>query len=115
MTFGNRIRECRKLKGMTLQQVGDLFQINRASVSDWESGKTRPDIERLVSLARALSTSVDYLLTGKKSAAGSWPFSISWEDYERLPQDQKTHLDRMVSSFVEAAAPAKSNGTTGHR
>lgn len=62
MSLSDRIRERRKAKGMTLQQLGDVFGIQRSSVSDWERGATRPDQNKLVKLAEALDTSVEYLL-----------------------------------------------------
>ncbi|KGV86486.1 helix-turn-helix family protein [Burkholderia pseudomallei MSHR3951] len=60
--IGIRIRELRKAKGMTLQQLGDVFGISRASVSEWESGRSKPDASRLVELASTLGVSVEYLL-----------------------------------------------------
>jgi SOS-response transcriptional repressor LexA len=62
MSLGDRIREKRKAKGLTLQQLGDVFGISRSSVSDWERGATRPDQNKLVRLAEALDTSMEYLL-----------------------------------------------------
>jgi SOS-response transcriptional repressor LexA len=62
MSLGDRIREKRKAKGMSGQQLGDVFGISRSSVSDWERGATRPDQTKLVRLAQALDTTVEYLL-----------------------------------------------------
>jgi transcriptional regulator with XRE-family HTH domain len=58
MTLGKRIREKRKAKGMSGQQLGDVFGISRSSVSDWERGATRPDPDKLVRLAETLNTTV---------------------------------------------------------
>jgi SOS-response transcriptional repressor LexA len=62
MSLGDRIREKRKAKGMSGQQLGDVFGISRSSVSDWENGRTRPDHSRLHRLAEVLNTSLEYLL-----------------------------------------------------
>jgi SOS-response transcriptional repressor LexA len=62
MTLGKFIRQKRTERGLTLQQVGDVFGIGRASVSDWESDKTRPDATRLSKLAEVLGTTTDTLL-----------------------------------------------------
>lgn len=69
MTLGEKIRALRLAKGMTLQAVADVFGINRASVSDWESGKTRPDQDRLPALARTLGTTIDDLLSNDARVA----------------------------------------------
>ncbi|WP_131753785.1 helix-turn-helix domain-containing protein [Burkholderia vietnamiensis] len=64
--IGTRIRALRKAKGLTLQQVADTFGISRASVSEWESGRSKPDAAKLTNLAGLLDTSIEYLLTGKQ-------------------------------------------------
>lgn len=69
MSLGERIREKRKAKGWSGQKLGDVFGISRSSVSDWERGATRPDPDKLVRLAQALDTSVEYLLENSDSKA----------------------------------------------
>jgi transcriptional regulator with XRE-family HTH domain len=63
MTIGKRLKELRKKAGLTQAQVGALFTpaIERASVAQWEGDKTRPDQDRLETLARAYHTSIDYI------------------------------------------------------
>lgn len=60
--LNERIRALRLAKGLTLQQVGDVFGISRASVSAWESGVAKPDAAKLVRLAELLETSLSNLL-----------------------------------------------------
>lgn len=65
VTMGKRLKQCRTEKGFTLQNVADWFGINRASVSNWENDKARPDMDKLETLAKRYSKSVEYLLSGK--------------------------------------------------
>lgn len=69
MTLGSRIRAQRKARGLTLQQLGDVFGISRSSVSEWESDRSQPANDKLVRLADVLGTTVADLLSdsGKKS------------------------------------------------
>lgn len=62
--LNERIRKLRLAKGLTLQQVGDVFGISRGSVSSWESGVNIPDARKLAKLAEVLGTTVESLLTG---------------------------------------------------
>lgn len=104
MSLGERIRERRKAKRLTLQQVGDTFGINRASVSDWENNKTRPDLDRLVELARMLGTSTDFLLTGRQAnpTAPEWPFTdIEPSRWAALPDRVKGKIEGRVLAQVE--------------
>ncbi len=61
--LNERIRALRLAKGLTLQQVGDVFGISRASVSAWENGVAKPDATKLVRLAELLETSLTDLLS----------------------------------------------------
>ncbi|AAT38403.1 putative prophage repressor protein [Burkholderia phage BcepC6B] len=75
--IGTRIRELRKAKGLTLQQLADVFGISRASVSEWESGRSKPDANKLVLLAKELHTAVEYLLNGDTNDAMSFADSAA--------------------------------------
>jgi len=113
MGLGARIKECRSARKLTLQQVGDHFGINRASVSDWERDQTRPDLDRLVSLARLLNTTTDYLLVGKKTTGDAWPFSVSRGMFDALDPMAKTEIDTMISGMVEMRYAQRSKLKTG--
>jgi SOS-response transcriptional repressor LexA len=63
MHIGEKIRSLRERRGLTLQDVGDAFSISRSSVAGWESGDSKPGIDRLPTLARLLGVSVDELLS----------------------------------------------------
>jgi|GEM_PF-1596725 len=104
MSLGQRIRECRGARGLTLQQVADVFGINRASVSDWEHNKTRPDLDRIVDLARLLGSSTDYLLTGRQgnSSDPGWPFpDIDPARWAILPERIKGRIEGRLLAQLE--------------
>jgi SOS-response transcriptional repressor LexA len=67
MTIGARIRERRKSLGLTMQDVAAVFGISRSAVSEWESDRASPGIDKLPALARKLQTSVNYLIAGKEN------------------------------------------------
>jgi transcriptional regulator with XRE-family HTH domain len=49
--LSQRLRQLRKAKSLTLQQVADQLGVTRASVSKWETGLSHPDFRRLDALA----------------------------------------------------------------
>ncbi|EMG32518.1 helix-turn-helix domain-containing protein [Streptococcus oralis] len=59
--FGKRLREVRKSKKLTQQQIADEIGVNRGSYSNWEKGKREPSFENLVKLADLLDVSLDWL------------------------------------------------------
>lgn len=62
--FAQRLRQYRKNKGMTQQELADQLGVSNKTVSRWESG-SYPDVTTLVALARVLGVTVDELLDPK--------------------------------------------------
>lgn len=62
--FAQRLRQYRKDKGLTQQELADQLGVSNKTVSRWESG-SYPDVTTLVVLARALGVTVDELLDHK--------------------------------------------------
>ena len=60
--FGKRLREVRKSKKITQQELADRLGIKRNTYSDWENGKTEPSFENLIKLADLFEVSLDCLL-----------------------------------------------------
>lgn len=61
LEFGGRLKQYRKAKNMTQQELADRLGVSNKSVSRWESG-SYPDIATLAPLAKALGVTVDDLL-----------------------------------------------------
>ena len=60
--FGERLRELRKSKGMTVEALAALVGEKRRAFTYWESGKTEPSFLQLEFLADFFDVSVDYML-----------------------------------------------------
>ena len=63
---GAFIRQIRKEKGMTQEQLAELLGTSQRSVSRWENGKTMPDLSLYEPLCEALGIQVSELLYAKK-------------------------------------------------
>ena len=64
ITLGTRLRDLRRRRGLTLDEVGRSLGVTRACVCQWESGKSYPQRKFIPELARSLDTSVAYLVAG---------------------------------------------------
>ena len=62
---GKNIIKYRKAKGMTQQSLAEALCVTRQAVSQWETGKTEPDIETLNRLSEILEVSVEELIYGE--------------------------------------------------
>jgi transcriptional regulator with XRE-family HTH domain len=62
MPFGVRLRELREKNGLSQSELAERVGIPIDSIQNWEQGRTRPRIEALGKLARALGVTLDELL-----------------------------------------------------
>lgn len=58
---GNRIKEERKKKKLTQQQLGDLIGVKHNTISSYENATNAPEQDSLFKIAKALGISVDDL------------------------------------------------------
>ena len=62
-TVGKRIREARKVRGLSQEKLSELLGVSFQAVSSWETGRFVPDAEHLPALAKELDLSLDALFT----------------------------------------------------
>ncbi len=62
MFIGSRIKELRKQKGLTQQQLGNLINVTKVSISCYEKGNRTPNLETFIDLVNVLDTTPNYLL-----------------------------------------------------
>lgn len=66
VSIGTTILYLRKKKGITQEHLANMIGISAGAVSKWETGNSKPDIDLLAPLARALNTSLNELLSFKE-------------------------------------------------
>lgn len=62
MTFSERVKDYRKNKKISQEQLANMMGITRQSVSKWELGQAYPDTEKLIELSKLIGITVDELL-----------------------------------------------------
>jgi len=60
--ISNNIRKLRQLKGLTQQELANKLFLSKHNISDYEIGRTEPDIKTLIKIAGFFEVSIDYLL-----------------------------------------------------
>ena len=60
--FSKRIKELRKESNFTQQELAEKLELTNSTVSDWETGRSEPDLETLTKLSKLFSVTTDYLL-----------------------------------------------------
>jgi transcriptional regulator with XRE-family HTH domain len=64
MEIGKKLKEARAKFGMTQEQVANTLFVSRQTISNWETGKSYPDIASVIRLSDLYSVSLDELLKG---------------------------------------------------
>lgn len=64
---GAFLKELRKEKGMTQEKLADMLMVNSRTVSRWENGRTMPDFDMLIELAKLYDVSMEELLNGERT------------------------------------------------
>ena len=78
----NKVKTMIKLfrteKGMNQEQLAERLHVTRQAVSNWETGKTQPDIETLTQLAECFGVSVEQLIYGKEYSKETGEIKKTW-------------------------------------
>ena len=72
MNIGSVIKSKRREKDLTQEQLAEYLNVSVSAVSQWESGKTVPDVSLIITLANFFDVTTDELLcrTAKKDEIG---------------------------------------------
>ena len=62
MILGKRIKEQRKLMGLTQKELGEIINVTKVSICCYEKGTRTPTLETLKVLAETFNVDINYLL-----------------------------------------------------
>ena len=62
MDIGSKVKSARINANLTQEQVADFLNVSRQTISNWENGKTYPDIVSVVKMSDLYNISLDHLL-----------------------------------------------------
>ncbi len=99
--FPEQIKQLRIDKRMSQAELGDIVGVSRAAVSEWESAKSVPRLDKLAELARFFDVSIAQL-----SGTPSAKLSIDAE-LARLPEDLQTVLRESFKTTIDTFAARK--------
>lgn len=68
----NRVKELRKAKGYSQEKLASKLNVHQTAISQWETGRTLPDMDVADSMARLFNVTLDYLL-GRTDEASPVP------------------------------------------
>lgn len=85
MTFGEKLYELRKKHGLSQEQLAEVLNVSRQSISKWEGNVNYPDSDKLIALSDYFHVSLDYLMKADwREESG-----LSGEDTPKADQPRK--------------------------
>ena len=97
MSIGERIISLRTAASLSQGQLADRMGVSRQAVSKWENDLSCPDPLRLIQLADALGTDVEYLASGIPHSPPAPPEPIVIRQVEEKP----VYIEKVVERIVE--------------
>lgn len=78
MTVGKNIKKLRTSLNLTQDQLAERINTTRQTISNYETGKSQPDIETLQTIATALDTDINSLIYGLQESEDKKSIKISF-------------------------------------
>lgn len=109
MDFKYRIRDLRREKDITADELGNAVGVSRFSVSNWETGRNQPNNDILMKLCSYFNVSLDYLMgrTDVKqpykstSAIKEDDFLVAFSNLSgELTEEDKKSILKIAQSFA---------------
>ncbi|MGG3867098.1 helix-turn-helix domain-containing protein [Brevibacillus laterosporus] len=82
--IGQRIKELRKKKKWTQQELATRVNVSPQVISNWEISYTNPNHDDIYRLSESLEVSADYILFGSKHTKLVKEASSPYSDFEAL-------------------------------
>lgn len=94
--LGDRIRNLRKEKGLTLDQLAEQSGSSKSYIWELENkNPPRPSAEKLAKIADKLGTTIEFLLQGEASQEQAADAHF-YRNYQKMDEPTKAKIRRMV-------------------
>ena len=93
MDFQDKLKELRKNRGLTQEELAQALFVSRTAISKWESGKGYPNIDSLKAISKYFCVSLDDLLSTDEI------ITIAEEDGKQ----KERHLRHLVFGLLDCS------------
>jgi len=97
--IGQRLKKLREEKDLTQAQVAKILGVSRTTYTQYETGKSEPDLATVSKLAEIYETSVDFLL-GKTDISTPIETIAAHHDGEDWTEEELEEIERF-KEFVK--------------
>ena len=94
--IGKFIKECRKKKNLTQEELAKILNVTDKAISKWENGRCLPDVSLFAELCKELDITVNELLSGEKLNENNYQ-----EKTEKLTINLLDNLKKNKRMFIK--------------
>lgn len=99
------MRELRKSKKLTMKELGKIFSLAESTISGYESGARKPDIDQVKKFADYFNVQTDYLLGRTDEKKSDWDSNLP-ELSEKDERDIAKKLQNIIDDLESGASLA---------
>lgn len=101
MAFGDQLQEVRRRSGLTQEQFAEELQVSRQAVSRWESGRSYPEVDKILYICNRYGVSIGQLFAEEAPA----PENGAPQQPQETAQPPKSSLFTSLDSFITNLSP----------
>lgn len=95
--FGERLRKLRKTKTKyTMKEFGRIFNLAESTISGYETGSRKPDMETIQRFADYFDVSIDYMIGRSDSKEETVKENLFYFNREGLTDEDIEHLKEHI-------------------
>lgn len=84
MNFGERLYKLRSEKNISQEELAELLDVSRQSISKWENDKAYPEMTRLLFMSDYFDVSLDYLMRGVENKESEKEATLTYKSKNLL-------------------------------
>ena len=101
LTIGDRIKETRRIRGLTQEQLAEKVDITLEYISQIERGLKIPSMQVFIKLVEVLDASADYLIRDSVSTRNLYGDKQIGARLERLSPKQRVALEALIDTYIK--------------
>ncbi len=86
MTFGDKLIQLRKSRGLSQEKVAEQLSVTRQTISNWETNQAMPTIDKAKDLSKLFRISLDELLDN---------------DVSSIVMDRMSNVEKLASMLIK--------------
>ena len=99
--MGDRIREARKMRSLTQEQLAEKLDVTVAYISGIERNLKLPSMLLFIKLLEVLNVSADYILRDMVSTRNLYGDDVIGSKLARLTPKQRVALEALIDVYIE--------------